>query len=301
MKRTLRRRARTLGVHPRANALGVLCLLVAACDDALDQRLAIIDEPRVLAVIAEPAEAKPKAMVTYTIVTASPDGPLSTLPAWAYCTSPKPPTEDNAVPVPCVAGEGLIELGTGAQAVGMLPADGCLNYGPDTPPGGFRPRDADSTGGYYQPVRAEVDGLLAFGLSRITCKLPTAPAAAAREYDLSYVANQNPILEPIDLVTVPADTDVTLTASWPVEAAETYLFFDTFAQVLIERRESLRASWFATGGSLAVDATLVDEEDFATTASTTWHTPTAGSAFVWIVLRDSRGGIASQQFTVTVD
>lgn len=279
----------------------LLCVIVAACDDALDQRLAIIDEPRVLAVIAEPAEAKPKAMVTYTIVTASPGGPLTALPAWAYCTSPKPPTEDNAVPVPCVAGEALIELGTGAQATGVLPADGCLNYGPDTPPGGFRPRAADATGGYYQPVRVDVEGLLAFGLSRITCTLPTAPADAAREYELSYVANQNPTLDPIELGPVPADTDVTLTATWPAAAAETYLFFDTLAQVLVDRRESLRASWFATGGALAVDATLIGEDEVATSASTTWHTPAAGPAFVWVVLRDSRGGIAARELAITVE
>jgi hypothetical protein len=279
----------------------LIIFTLSACDDALDQRLAIIDEPRVLAVIAEPAEAKPKATVTYTIVTASPDGPLTTPPAWAYCTSPKPPTEDNAVSVPCVAGEDLIDLGTGPQATGPLPDDGCLAFGPDTPPGGFRPRDADSTGGYYQPVRAELDGLLAFGLSRITCKLPTAPAEAARRYDLEYVANANPVLDPTELASVPADTDVTLTATWPAESAETYLFFDPLAQQLIDRRESMRVSWFATGGSLAVDATLVEEADLATTASTTWHTPAAGQAFVWIVLRDSRGGIAARELAVTVE
>jgi len=278
-----------------------LLLLLTACDSALDQRLAIIDEPRVLAVIAEPAEAKPRAMVTYTIVSASPDGALTTPPTWAYCTSPKPPTEDNAVPVPCVAGEAVVELGTGPQVTGTLPADGCLNYGPDTPPGGFRPRDADASGGYYQPVRAELEGLLAFGLSRITCKLPTAPAEAARQYDLEYLANANPILDPIELAIVPADTDVILTATWPASSAETYLVFDTSAQQLIDRRESLRVSWFATGGALAVDATLVDENDPATTASTTWHTPAAGPAFVWFVVRDSRGGIAARELAITVE
>ncbi len=280
-------------------ALGLLAL--AACDDALDQRLAIIDEPRVLAVIAEPAEAKPKAMVTYSILTASPDGPLAAPPAWSYCTSPKPPTEDNAVPVPCVDGEELIDLGTAPSVTGMLPPDGCLNYGPDTPPGGFRPRDADSTGGYYQPVRAELDGLLSFGLSRITCKLPTAPGDVAREYDLSYVANTNPTLDPIDLTSVPADTEIELTATWPAGAAETYLFFDAFSQMLVDRREAMRVSWFATAGSLAVDATLVDEDDPATMASTTWHTPAAGPVFLWVVLRDSRGGIAARELEITVE
>lgn len=282
----------------------LLCLALAACDDALDQRLAIIDEPRVLAVIAEPAEAKPKAMVSYSIVTASPDGPLTTEPRWSYCTAPKPPTEDNAVPVPCVdGGAALIDLGSGPTITGELPADGCLLYGPDTPPGGFRPRDADSTGGYYQPVRADVGELLSFGLSRITCKLPTAPQDLARRYDLEYVANVNPILDPIDLVTVPADSDVELVATWPLDSAESYLFFDTLAQELVVRREAMRVSWFATGGVLPVDATLVTEDEAGAinTVSTTWRTPGPGTAHVWVVLRDSRGGIAARELAITVE
>jgi hypothetical protein len=70
----------------------VVLAVIAACDDGLDQRLAIVDEPRVLAVIAEPAEAKPKAAVAYTALVASPTGTVAAVPAWAYCTAPKPPT-----------------------------------------------------------------------------------------------------------------------------------------------------------------------------------------------------------------
>lgn len=279
----------------------LLLVLLAACDDELDQRLAIIDAPRVLAVVANPAEAKPGAQVSYEAVIASPDGPLATPPGWAFCTSPKAPTEDNVASVDCIAGEDLIDLGTAPTATGTLPADGCLRFGPDTPPGGFRPRAPDETGGYYQPVRVVVDDLLAIGLSRITCKLPTAPAEVARDYDLRYVANANPTLDPVDLATVPADTDVTLTASWPASAVETYLYFDPVSQALIERREAMRVSWFTTGGALAVDASLVGEQDEALAASTTWHTPAAGPAWLWLVLRDSRGGVATQALAITVE
>ncbi|HEX2691338.1 MAG TPA: hypothetical protein VHN14_32215 [Kofleriaceae bacterium] len=93
-------------------------------------------------------------------------------------------------------------------------------FGPETPPGNFRPRDADATGGYYQPVRVDVDGLLALGLSRITCKLATAPSAVAHEYDVSYVANQNPTLYPPVLTSVAPSADVMLTASWSADSAE---------------------------------------------------------------------------------
>jgi hypothetical protein len=278
-----------------------LLVLLAACDESLDQRLAIIDEPRVLAVIGEPAEATPGEAVAYSAVIASPEGPVASVPAWSFCLSPKPPTEDNVVPAPCVRGEELQDLGSALAVTGELPVEGCLRYGPETPPGEFRPRDADPTGGYYQPIRVEVDRLLAFGLTRITCKLPSAPADLARRYDLEYVANQNPTLDPIALANVPANTDVTLTASWPAEAAETYVFFDRLAQQLVDRREAMRVSWFATAGELASDATAVGETDLATSVSTTWRTPAAGTAHLWFVLRDSRGGLAVRDVSITVE
>jgi hypothetical protein len=115
-----------------------------------------------------------------------------------------------------------------------------------------------------------------------------------------YVANQNPTLAAIQLDHVAADTDVTLTAAW--DEPETYLYYDPSSQTLITRRESMRVSWFATAGSLPVDATAIGEDDAATSVSTTWHTPARpGPAWVWIVLRDSRGGISTQGAAITVD
>ncbi|MDB4963056.1 MAG: hypothetical protein JWP01_3055 [Myxococcales bacterium] len=275
--------------------------LSAACADPLDQRLAIIDQPRVLAVIAEPAEARPGAMVGYSAVIASTEGPVTAPPSWAYCTAPKPPTEDNAVSTGCIDDEALIVLGTAPTVTGALPADGCIRFGPDVPPGGFRPRAADASGGYYQPVRVIADALLAFGLSRITCKLPTAPGEVALAYDRGYVANANPELEPVSLDRVPAETAVSLTAAWPASSVETYLYYDPMSQTLIDRREAMRVSWFATGGTIDVDASAVGEDDDATTVSTTWHTPAAGTAWLWFVLRDSRGGIAVEARSITVE
>jgi hypothetical protein len=284
----------------RAVAAG-LVVAVAACDDALDQRLAIIDQPRILAVVGEPAEARPGIEVAYRAIIATPLGPAASEPRWAFCLGSKPPTEDNAVSTSCVAGEQLVELGASAVASGPLPIDGCVRFGPDTPDPGFRPRDPDPTGGFYQPVRAEVDGLLAVGLSRITCKLGNAPADVARDYDVRYVANQNPTLLVAAVPPVRAFADVALTATWPEEAAETYLYYDQLSQTLVERRESLRVSWFATGGSIDVDATAVGERDPATSAGTTWHAPGTGPATLWFVLRDSRGGIATTTIDVAVE
>jgi hypothetical protein len=275
-------------------------VLLAACDDGLDQRLAIIDQPRVLAVIAEPAEAHPGDPVTYRAVIASPEGPVDAAPAWSYCTAPKPPTEDNAVSAACLDPASLVALGTGPTVTAVLPRTGCLQFGPETPPGDFRPRDADATGGYYQPIRLDADGLLAFGLSRITCHLPTAPGDVVHDYDVRYAANANPTLDPLVVPALPADRDVTLTASWPASAVETYLAYDPESRTLVTRREAMRLSWFATAGTLAVDASAVPEASDARAVSTTWHTPAAGAAQLWLVLRDSRGGLAAQTLRVTV-
>jgi hypothetical protein len=287
----------------------LLCIL-AACADAPDQRLAIVTEPRVLAIVAEPAEARPGAQVTYRALVGTPTGTLDAAPRWSYCTAPKPPTEDNAVATGCVTGESLQPLGAAASVTAALPADACIRFGPEVPPGNFRPRDPDSSGGFYQPLRADVDApapgsaapLLAFGLSRITCKLPNATADLAREYDQRYVANRNPILDaPALPATVPAHSPLELAASWPADSAEPYLYFDQLAQSLVPRRESLRVSWFATAGALDVDATAVAEDDPATRVTTTWHTPASGLATLWLVLRDSRGGVATRTLSVTVE
>lgn len=285
----------------RAARITVLAAAFAACHEPLDQRLAIVDEPRVLAIRSEPAEAKPGTEVRYRALLAGPEGPLTELPRWAFCTAPKPPTEDNVVSSECIGPDLLVDLGTTDKPSATLPSDGCRLFGPDTPPGEFRPRDPDATGGYYQPVRADVLGDIAFGLSRITCKLPTAPTQVARDYDLHYVTNENPVLEPFVFASAPASSAVTLTASWPADSVEAYLYYDALGQRLVERREAMRVSWYATAGALDVDASAVGEDDSATSVSTTWHTPASGEAWLWIVLRDSRGGIAWQQTHVIIE
>lgn len=277
-----------------------LLLLVCGCENALDQRLDLVDAPRVLAVVSDPAEAKPGAMVTLSALVASPTGPVTAAPAWALCTAPKAPTEDNAVATGCIGTDQLVPLGTAPTATATIPTDACQLFGPDVPPGGYRPRDPDPTGGYYQPVRADAgDAGLAFGFARITCNLPSAPGDVAHEYQMSYVANANPVLHPLVVGDVTAGSDVTITASW--DDPETYLYYDPRNQTLVTRREAMRVSWFATGGSLPVDATAVGEDDPATSVSTTWHAPAAaGPAWLWVVLRDSRGGLATLTASVTV-
>lgn len=286
----------------RVSEFLILCGLCAsvvqllACETSLDQRLAIVKHTEVLAVISEPAEVKPGASASYSALVASPDGRVTDTPAFSFCLAPKPPTEDNAVSAACTNDPNAL------APTGPIPANACMLFGPDVPPGGFRPRDPDPSGGYYQPVLAqEPDADLAFGFTRITCNLANASGDVAHDYQTMYVANQNPTLLPFTLTDASAGETVALTASWPPEAAEDYLYYDPESQTLVVRREAMRVSWFATGGSLAVDATAVAEDDATTSVSTTWRAPaTAGPATVWFVLRDSRGGIATETLTVTI-
>lgn len=272
---------------------------LAACDAELDQRLAILTEPRVLAVVPEPAETKPGEQVAYTALVAGPDGVVTDPRGWGFCTSPKPPTEDNSASVPCVAGDALIELLGSQTATGTIPIETCLTFGPDTLKPGFRPRDPDPTGGFYQPVRVAVAELLAIGLSRVTCDLPNAPGAVSIAYQRSYVANANPVLEPVQLPEIHVGDAVELVADW--NEPETYVYFDPLAQTLVLRREAMRVSYFATAGALDRDASARSEDDPATFAATIWHAPAMpGPQTLFLVLRDSRGGLATQVIPVDV-
>jgi hypothetical protein len=191
------------------------------------------------------------------------------------------------------------------------PTDGCVLFGPDPPPGGARPRDPDASGGYYQPLRAELAGAsLAFALPRIICDLAGASAAAATTFAQEYVANANPVLLPLvatiaaapaSLTAVPAGARVDLQASWPSASAETYAYFDVASDSVLFKREAMAVAWYSTAGSFDAGSTARAEEDPATTTSNTWTAPaTNGTAHLWIVLRDSRGGVAFAAYDVGV-
>ena len=64
----------------------------------------------------------------------------------------------------------------------------------------------------------------------------------------------------------------------------------------------MRVSWFATRGSFDTDHTGRVESEFAQTSSdNTWVAPAeSGPVFMWVVLRDDRGGADWQTFRVDV-
>ena len=83
---------------------------------------------------------------------------------------------------------------------------------------------------------------------------------------------------------------------------ESYAYLDPADHVLRNRHESLRVSWFASAGSFSSDHTGSTEADFANTSSNNdWRAPKeAGPVFMWVVLRDDRGGVDWQSFRVDV-
>src|SRR5262249_58432488 len=100
--------------------------------------------------------------------------------------------------------------------------------------------------------------------------------------------------------TLPPRTAVTLRASWTDDSAESFPVFDPESRTLVDHREAIRVSWFVSGGELTSDRTGRSETDTETFADDVWTTPDAGPAYLWVVVRDSRGGVAFAGQAVTI-
>jgi hypothetical protein len=308
---------------------GLVC--AAACKPDLGSPPSLITEPTILAVRGRItkmemdtgqtvfAEAQPGEKVVYDLLVASPEGTLTEPKAlFSVCLQPKPPAEGNSVSTACVTAPA--EGTPAASAELTLPgsSDACSLFGPITPEsknGGpkLRPRDPDSTGGYYVPVRVLVDAprapLMAFALTRITCGLAGASSELIAQWNKDYHPNQPPRLAGLALVgadgtrtplgtdapaTVRGGSSITLEAQFADDASETFPWFDPSRSALVERRESLSLSWFMTAGELVSDRTGRAEGETSATSSNSWTLPfvTAPTpVHVWLVLRDSRGGV----------
>jgi hypothetical protein len=310
--------------------LSTCCLAAAAgCKPDLGAPESLVTGPRIIGVRGLPPEAAPGAMVAYDMFAVDVTGTVAAPDVgWAQCLTPAPPALANDVSDQCltVKDDSPSPAPTFSAA---LPSNACSLFGPQTPPvmkgqPPVRPADPDTTGGYYQPVRAvwQSTGLIAFALERITCRLANAPATAANDYASMYTANKNPVLA--DLVVgstagatvvytagqsggaqpgaVTAGEKVVLQGDFSDDSAETFLVWDLVAQQLVQQRESLRVSWYATGGAFEHDVTGRGSDDPTTYTQNNWVAPTtSGRVHLWAVLRDSRGGIdfAAAEIDVT--
>lgn len=285
-----------------AVAFGVLAVWLPGCQPDLGDPESLITRPQILAIVSNPPEAKPGESVSLRSLAVDAHGTEASQGlTWSFCVAPKPLTENNTVSNACL-GDSVWPIGGPSAAIdATVPLDACALFGPDTPPGNSRPRDADPTGGFYQPVRAVSGALTAFFMERILCNLPSAPTDVAIALAKTYQRNNNPVLTALSLSIdgapvlpdrVPRGQTIALEIGWGDGDAETYWMFDPDRAALVERREALRVSWFVTGGTLGDEETGRGEQDPATTTSTTWTAPEESARVnLWVVLRDSRGGV----------
>ncbi len=279
------------------------CIALVACAPELDDDVTRITAPRVLAVKSEPAEAAPGSTLTFSAFIAQP-GPAggAPTPSWSFCTAPEPPTENNVVSSACLGAAALVPAGHGASIQAQIPFEACSLFGPDTPPGGFRPRDPDITGGYYQPLRVDLmHEAPTFHLQRVLCPLGQAPSDIATQFGMSYAPNQNPHLAPLvarvagqprALDQIASGAVVQLEVSWAADDAEVYAYFDRTQQALLSKREAMTVAWYVNAGQLAVASSGRAETDAELSAKNQLTAPNSpGPMKLWLVLRDSRGGV----------
>ncbi|HEY6728066.1 MAG TPA: hypothetical protein VI197_28855 [Polyangiaceae bacterium] len=178
-----------------------------ACIPEFDEDLSLVEEPRILAVRAEPAEVEEKEPVQLAALVAVPQGGTTLTPVWAFCSAPKPLTELGPVAQPCIEDFGstspiLKALGRGAAVDAVVPENACRVFGPIPPDSAAgdpsRPVDPDDTGGFYQPVLAgtsDRDRTPSFGRVRVSCGLTGLAPDEARAYRLGYRRNENPAID----------------------------------------------------------------------------------------------------------
>jgi hypothetical protein len=287
--------------------------LIASCKPELGERESRITHPVILSVRGDPPEAKPGERVSYSLLVATPDGPAPAPTAgWAFCATPKLLGENGAASASCMSGAAVRPIAEQASvALAATPQDACALFGPEVTSADLRPRDPDVTGGFYQPVRVSVGETVAIGLERVACKIANASALDAADYGKRYVANKNPELlplvalragQPLALDAVPRGATITLRASWPESSAERYVVYDLERGAVVEHRESLRVSWFATEGTFADDRTGRAEEELATFTDDEWTAPDATvTVHLFVVLRDARGGVAFATYDIKVE
>jgi hypothetical protein len=221
--------------HLFALAFAAGLVVAVGCKPDFDDRSSVVQDYRLLAIRAEPAEwvkivdpdtnqAKPAA---FTALVVDPLGAVGSAALdWAFCTLPRPLKELNDVAVGCFGDDpkDFVQLGTGVAASGAVPDDACRQFGPDIPEDqAFRPADPDVTGGYYQPLRVlyrPVPGTVVPSIAkvRIHCGLPGASQEQVAAYNRSYHPNTNPVISAIQAMLPAGPATVTSLEDSPAAA-----------------------------------------------------------------------------------
>jgi hypothetical protein len=286
---------------------------LAACEPDMGHPASLIASERIIGVRADPAEAGPSDTVQYTSLVVSLSGTMSEPSLlWSLCNLREPVAENTPVSQACLT-ENLTTSAQGDQVSIQTPSAACVNFGPLAPPstnGTLRPADPDSTGGYYQPIRLDLNGQQAIVRERLHCDLAGASLLLSQEFQARYTLNHNPTLvslsafvgdAPVSLDAVPAGQRIRLVATWSPDSAETFPVFDAVSQTITDQREALWLSWFATAGTFDDSTTGRAADDPTAWSEDSWQSPVVpGTTFLWLVLHDSRGGTDFAAYVLAV-
>lgn len=314
---------------PARGAASLLGLILASCVPDVDDDTSLVTAPRVLAIQAEPPEAGEGDTVSLTALVASDGEAADDAVSYFFCTARKPLSELGPIEPGCLydTSGARAALGTGLSVSGALDRGVCSLFGPRRPsaepgqPAG-RAADPDATGGFYQPVLAELLGQLGvLGGVRLDCGLPSADREQVIEYNQRHRTNQNPRIDRLERLAsatwtplaedaaqrVGAGERLELRVSWAACAAEErctgaeqYVMFDPAGRALVERQEALVASWYATDGRF--DAPRTEPGDTPFQSENGWVAPSArGAVRLWVVLRDGRGGVGHASYRLDVE
>ena len=289
--------------HRRIVWLG---LSVLGCQPDFDRPASRVDQLRVLAVVLDPPEAMPAGRVRAEVLVVGPAGRvIEPTPRWSLCVRRPELAAFNSVADACSLPSegGLAFLGLGEALEFPVPSTACASFGSEAPPADgegrlIRPVDPDATGGYYQPIRIDVAGAVAFGGPRISCALPRASADVVRAFRARYVPNRNPVMLPLEVgAKTTRGERLRVVVRLAEGSRERYVVYDARDGTLGERTENLEARFFTTAGSFSSDAASGDGE----LASQLTVPDVSGRMTLWVVVRDERGGIAFQEANVEVE
>ena len=358
------------------------------CKPNLGSTASLIDRNRVLAIQSKPAERAPGVMsgVDFSALFVSPDENATPDDLqWSLCNVRKAIAVIGPAALQCYApaGKGLEPIGMGAGAHAVIDKDDCSLFGPSPPMPKegepmSRPADADSSGGYYHPVRVLVptggEPDYVVGVTRLACGLAGATQDQSLTYADQYRPNENPRIDKLvvrhkggreESLPIPADAEtpdtvpsvavspgerVTARATWgdcpltstcgdgmcgageyPADrvigrttikgcpedcklpdspdgpskgctGSEPYVVLDVVARKIVDHRETMSVSWFATDGTFDNEVTGRTEEEAKNAFSENdWVAPNAkGKVRAWAVLRDDRGGVGWAELSFDV-
>lgn len=273
----------------------VAAALGCGCTPSLSDRPWLVDEPAVLAIVAEPAEARPGAAVALQALVVDPDAPVPPPVSWRVCTEPRAAHERTAVSEACLLGDALAPVVTPAA----LPSDSCARFGPNPPPTmgdepQRRPADPDPSGGYYVPYAAVTEPQTSFFMVRVRCDLAGATRPLFEQFEARYTTNLNPVIEAAGPIDDGAAGPITLRVDLAADAHEPYVVYDEANARIVEREEVLSVRWYVTGGELSRGRQTIES---GARAEVEWTPDADGEpGRGWVVVTDDRGGAAFAAF-----